>query len=125
MVLSSEQFPEASVPIPLPPGLSDENLGDSPAGDQIRANRSTTGRVSQHVEEKKNILANIDVNSPSRIKKIFLEEPTRHSIRVTGTISITPTYSPLHLTDNYHVYHHSSWKALTLSDTIWTEESKL
>ncbi|KAH9983985.1 hypothetical protein BJV77DRAFT_219538 [Russula vinacea] len=51
MVLSSEQFPEASVPIPLPPGLSDENLGDSPAGDQIRANRSTTGRPVSDQED--------------------------------------------------------------------------
>jgi hypothetical protein len=126
-VLSPEQIPKTRVPIPLAPGSSDENLGDlfrAPADDQIRANGSTPGRVSEH-RGGKNTLANIDMISPSRIKKILLEEPTRHSIRGTGTSSITPTYSALHLTVNYHVYHHSSWKVLTLSNTIRTEESKL
>jgi hypothetical protein len=131
-VISPEQIPETSVPVTLPPRLCDENFGvefRAFADDQIRANGSTPGRVSEQREWKKKILANTDVISPSRIKKILLEEPIRNSIRGAGATcsSVTPTNSALHPTISHHVYHHGSWKtceALTLSNAIRTKESK-
>lgn len=81
------------MPSTLASGLSNENLGDefgAFAEDQILANGSTLGQVSERHGEKK-ALTNIDVISASWITKILLEEPTRHLIRGTRTSSVTST----------------------------------
>lgn len=80
-MLSPGQIPEAGVQIALAPDMSDGNLGDEIGAvldNQIRANRSRPGRVSERRAEKTDILANIYGISASRIKKIIFEEPTRH-----------------------------------------------
>lgn len=128
----------ASVQVALPPSVSDENPGDEFAGglgfDQIWANGPRPGRVSA-VEEKKRYDShtNFDAISVSRVKKIPLEEPTRLSIRVTGSTlsSVTPTHFVLHPTVNHPTHHHISqniYQALTQirsSDTVLTKGSKL
>jgi hypothetical protein len=55
-VLPPEQIPEASVQMALAPGMSDDNWGDefrAFVDDQIRANGSTPGQVSDCCGEKK------------------------------------------------------------------------
>lgn len=106
--LSPGQILEAGVQMTLAPGMSDDGkLGDNIrtfGEDRIRASGSLPrpGRVSERRAENTHTLANIDLISASRIRKVSLKEPTHHSISGRGTTSSSIISTSLHLMADHH-----------------------